>query len=697
MGASGAPEARSDSAAIANGVRAVQAGEYNEAIRLLAPIVGSPIPRHPVYGSAATWLGRAFQKRGDVRRARDLWLLALRQDRRPDDRPPPAGAADLFLRSFGPGALQERATDVTEVYHRLLKAMAADSVSVAADTVLRRHAARLTLIAPDSLSSSLSARADPGRALSAQDGRAVGQWLQEQDPILATPPNERIPEHLARVREAEQKYAWDGHPSGLDDRGQTYVRYGPPDRTTAVTYEAAATRSFMLAGGQKVPSLVEADRASPHISRASFPVENEVWIYESFDVPRHFIFTERSGDGDPYRVGTARDLFPLELRRPGQISTSLTDVSEWEVYLSAYGAVYQQLSSVDERYLGRYSRLYSYDPERLTAPRPLTYVRTELDRNERQNRRMQREREEQMPREQSGVLRERPSMPVAVRTARFLTEDGATRTEVYWGVKRGDLAPSGAWRRDVGTGRYASSGTYTVRVAGVLRTSGLGAEMRRVRTHTLQPNTWTSDRYSEALTLRGDGRRQWVALEWVQNAVGQDGAKGPAVHITNTRTKPQSALSSDPSKLEMSDLRLLAGASSPPAPPEAAAEVRQQVIPFDTVRAGRSIALNFEIYHLTFGSDDRTRYTVEYRAEYEEDRGGLAGLFGATETKATSATSTYRGTTRRTKEYIALDLGAQAEFDAPTTVTVRVRVTDEVSGRTVSRPVTFTLTPDDSS
>lgn len=695
VGSLGEGTVRPDSAVIATGVRAVQAGAYNEAIRHLAPTVGGAIPRHPVYGSAATWLGRAFQGRGDVNRARDIWLLALRQDRRREDRPPPAGAADLFLRSFTAEGLQERASDVTEVYHRFLQAMTADSVSAVADTVLRRRAARLALIVPDSLSAGLSALADTSRALPCRTGLAVSQWLQDQDPILASPPNERITEHLIRVREAEQKYAWDERPNGLDDRGATHIRYGPPDRTTTVTYEAAATGSVMLANGRKLPSLAEADRASPDFSRASFPVENEVWIYESFEDPRHFIFVKRSGEKGFYRKGTARDLFPLELRRPGRMSSALTGVAEWELYLSAYSAVYEQLSSVDERYLSRYNRLYSYDPGRLTAPNPLTHVREELDRNERQNRQMQREREERMPQQQSSVLEERPSMPVAVRTARFLTEEGATRTEVYWGVKRNDLASSEAWRREAESVGHKSSGAYAIRVAGVLRKPNLGAEMRRVRTHTIRPGTWDGGRFSADLTLRSDADRQWVALEWMQHAMGRDGKKGPAVHITNTRTESRPALSADPSELEMSDLRLLAGPSSAKSPPDETAEVRRRVIPFDTIRAERSLALNFEVYHLSFGSDDRTRYTIEYRAEYEEERGGLAGLFGGTEKKATSAMSTYRGTSRQTTEYIVLDLGEETDLSTPTPVTIRVRVTDEVSGRAVSRPVTLTLAPED--
>jgi len=53
---------------------------------------------------------------------------------------------------------------------------------------------------------------------------------------------------------------------------------------------------------------------------------------------------------------------------------------------------------------------------------------------------------------------------------------------------------------------------------------------------------------------------------------------------------------------------------------------------------------------------------------------------------------TTEGTSRRTEETILLDL-SQIERDEPQEVRVTVRVTDEVSGTTVSRSVDFVLHP----
>jgi hypothetical protein len=101
--------------------------------------------------------------------------------------------------------------------------------------------------------------------------------------------------------------------------------------------------------------------------------------------------------------------------------------------------------------------------------------------------------------------------------------------------------------------------------------------------------------------------------------------------------------------------------------------------------------LSFELYHLTYGGDDRTRYTIAYEAEGETKR-GWTRLFRGTDTQRTSTEMTMAGTDRRTQETILLDL-SQIERDEPQDVRVTVRVTDEVSGTTVSRSVDFVLQP----
>jgi hypothetical protein len=155
------------------------------------------------------------------------------------------------------------------------------------------------------------------------------------------------------------------------------------------------------------------------------------------------------------------------------------------------------------------------------------------------------------------------------------------------------------------------------------------------------------------------------------------------------------ALSGDPSRLEMSDLR-------PMMLPEGDVEETDRILeaatpyPFRSVPAGTPLLLSFEVYHLAYGKQDRTQYTVEYELLRREERGGLLGLFLDDRETRTSTASTYSGASRRTDEYILLDWGSDPP-EEPQPVTVTVRVTDEATGQVVERNISFRLLPPDTS
>lgn len=697
--------------ALGKGAEAVRAGHYDRAIQRLGPLVDEgPIPRHRAYGSAATWLGQAFLGRGDTVQARKIWLAGLRRDRRAEDQPPAADAADKFLRSLSPEAVRDTADLATEVFVRLLRAMGKASTT-AADTTLRRHAAQLALIAPDSIAGPLSAYAEasvlpasagPAGAESAlavssgvlvETNTALRRWLRAQDPILATVRNERVVEHLVRVRRAEQKYAWRGRPSGLDDRGETLVRYGRPSRSISVAYENSPKRTLdvLWGGGSiKLPPLRDALR-SLNISQNSFPAaENVVWTYPDLEPPLHFIFLEKSEKpGAPYLEGTSQDLLPSELRRSPRPDDSLA-------HLAVYAQLYNQLIPVDGRYADRYAGIMNYDAE--SDPPLSSFAGIQIARNKAENRQIQRDQEEVSKQKTQADL-SHPEMPVALRTARFLEEDGTTRTEVYWGLRPDSLAPPSGWLDNTMRLGFEPSGSYLVQATGVLRDPGLRAWATATRLDTVSVRDIARDRpltppplaLSSQGEVRADSHR--VALEWTQRALGIDGQPGFYVHATDTTLGPRPALSADPSGLEMSDLRLLWVPEEGNPLPESESEVRRRTIPFGRIKADRSIALGFEVYHLTFGEGDRTRYTIEYTVEQERETGGLAGLFGGTNRQETSTASTYRGSARRTREYNLLQLSEVEDLSAPTPVTVTVRVTDEVTGRSTERSISFALMP----
>lgn len=678
---------QSDRTAFERGVRAAQNERYREAQAHLAPLARrQPIPRHPTYGSPITWFGRVLQQRGNAGQAQQVWLQGVRDAETAGQTA--VGAADALLQSMDADAIRSNAESAIHVFEHIIRALGSP-VSAAERDVLQRHAAQLAIIAPDSIAQALSTLAkDHGSSPNAAVGSLLMRWLHTQDPVLATTQNERVLEHLIRVRTAEEQYAWSERPSGLDDRGETYVRFGPPDRKDAITYKQAP-ETWLGTGSNRVtiPSLRDA-LFSEHLSPDSFPVDNEIWIYPELPSSTHFIFVKRPGDEDPYLQGTPRDLLPIELRYSHDPS-----LEQYAVYL----ALYAELAFADSRYASRYSQLRGYNPM-YNPLSPTEFLGMMISEYQHDDRLVQKQREENAPKQKTQMFVSHPPMPVAIRTARFLEEDGSTRTEIYWSAEAEALSLSTEWMENVMKLGHYPSGNYVVHTSGALRTPDLRAEDVRSRTDTVSIQEMAHQKRlsTRSLILNGQADRYQVDLEWIQRTIGTEGESGLVAHVTKQQRKEQ-ALSADPSRLEMSDVRLLSVPEGSSPLPNSDAEARRRVVPFEEIHADRPIALGFEIYHLAFGEDDRTRYTIEYGITSEEKRGGLAGLLGRTRIDRTATQSTYSGTSRQATEYILLELNNTLDLSKSATVNVAVHVTDEVTGQTVNRSITFTLLPPDGS
>ena len=97
------------------------------------------------------------------------------------------------------------------------------------------------------------------------------------------------------------------------------------------------------------------------------------------------------------------------------------------------------------------------------------------------------------------------------------------------------------------------------------------------------------------------------------------------------------------------------------------------------------VSVYFEIYNLTYGEDDLTRYTLEYEFVREENRPGR--LFGNRGETVLSVASNHTDETRAPVHHPAIDVGA---LDAGR-YTLTVRLTDEVSGAEFERTRTLEL------
>lgn len=184
---------------------------------------------------------------------------------------------------------------------------------------------------------------------------------------------------------------------------------------------------------------------------------------------------------------------------------------------------------------------------------------------------------------------------------------------------------------------------------------------------------------ARSVTLLGASERFSAALQWdeygIREAEGDAPARfGKRRRLNIVRLDSVAPLRSNPSVLEMSDvLPILVPEETPTA----------------AARGEVPLGLYFEVYHLAYDADDRTRYTVEYETvEYEvarREEGGLFRLF-RDKNNQTATKATYTSSSRKAREYLALDL---KKWDREGTLRVTVRLADEVSGQEAKRTVTF--------
>ena len=150
-------------------------------------------------------------------------------------------------------------------------------------TILNRHMAQLALILPEDLQRQVmdGDLETPPESWSFKPGAGerLFTWWRSQDPLPATRNNERLEEHLQRVAYAEEMYPHDDHATGLDERGEVYVRFGEPRDKISVEYADRELGDIVFQPGVVV-------------NLTDFP-ENEFWGYGHIDRAAYFTFVKK--------------------------------------------------------------------------------------------------------------------------------------------------------------------------------------------------------------------------------------------------------------------------------------------------------------------------------------------------------------------------------------------------------------------
>ena len=185
----------------------------------------------------------------------------------------------------------------------------------------------------------------------------------------------------------------------------------------------------------------------------------------------------------------------------------------------------------------------------------------------------------------------------------------------------------------------------------------------------------------QTVVARGDAGRYHLALQfdafWLEPGAADPPVAGPRLKVGTYRLDTLQALSAVPGRLEMSDLKPLRLAVDSANTEQAAP------YPHATLAPDVPLALYFEVYHLTHGADDRTRYTVTYQIEQPDRRGRLGRRKAGVLRRAEAG---YTGTSRTAREIVQLDLGERLEAGR---LIIRVSVTDETTEGTAERTLEF--------
>lgn len=676
------------------GVSAYQNEDYTRARGLLRKVIEAECSFVGEQGAAAYWLALSYRKTG--RPDSSAWALRVGAQALLKQGKFDARLFDARLKQIM-DERKETLSRATHLYSEILRRVG-PNLGPRSRSVLRTHVAQLTPLLSKETLREYVVRGDVTDPETWTFQSGTGTWLlawwRRHDPLPTTEENERLSEHLRRVHEATENFGSERRVAGWDDRGKIYVRYGPPARRHSVQFNDMGLLSEVVRTG--VP-----------VSYSDFP-RNEIWGYPTLSSSGKYLFTEDERDGT-YKLSTSLDLLPGPLRGsfgPGNRQQNVAYSS-----MAALRYVYNQLlphypdrGNVSSRLNGWFSyqesrrqlsnlsggegREIGFGPgaRRVFGGNgpakgcPSSAATTNISEIKHQERQFFRRRTREMPRVYSPADQVGRGLPVEYRVARFLSQDGTTRTEVYWGGRSGPFPDA-----DSSSKMRMSIIRHDTRYRRLNRTS------RWYTGRQLVNEGWEGIGPQRTVVDGAEGRYH-LSLQWDWYPTGyasvQEG-QPPGIRVARVDTlRP---LQPRASTLEMSDLRLM---SVPPTARDEGGLPLQKTVPYpyDTVTSGTPLFLYFELYHLSRSAQGRTRYTVTYEASRKTRKGFLGRLFGSdTRAEVTSATAEYTGQKRRIEEYLQLDLGEDPDRPQPTRITVRV--TDNVTGEEAERTLLLTLTP----
>ena len=678
---------RTDASVADLGIDAAQRGDYVDSVELLAPLF-EKTPGYTIdQGTIGYWFGHALLEVQTSRGALHAWHRTLRTL----DKGSAAWTrtADSFVRATFETDTTPYYEVATQTYLKLLEqAGQTDAAPEPVQTAVQQHVLETVFVLPDAMKSRIGlapeqdVRLPSDLTLNESAGEVLAAWWRQQDRNAASASNERLVEHLTRVAEARRAYMPNGH---IDARGRVYVRLGPPPITLDVTF---ADYPVMQREVIRSMSSITSFDFSPAI----------YWEYDELGTEAHFLFVE-SEERDAYELGTVIDMIPRHIR--GNFSGRS---EKTYAYLRSMEVALRQLSVYNPRYMGRYAEVENYIAYLKTGgglnfPTPGEQAMRVENQNTTEDHRLKRIRREAVGPSQSDVDANYPPLNVQMRWARFLEDDGSTRTEIYWTLPTNVLPTYEAIDADAlntdGMEIASDAVPEASRVVASTRLEDRQHQAVRQATSQVEVSGALSGKWlsGQTLAISANETPFHLGVQWDQRLGGTAEEAGNLLLRRSTaRIDTLNQLSKDPSAVEMSDVKLVQAHSD-----SLAAGINEAALhpyPLQQARKDTPLGIYFEVYHLMLNEDDQARYTINLNADRVQPRRGITRWMRSDEEQQTTTTITNETTERRVNELFFLDIAAWEEVADDEEVTLTVRVTDEVSGRSVQRDVQLSIVQD---
>lgn len=675
---------RIDGTIAATGIDAVHDGRYEQGARLLASVFEEDRRFTTDQGAVGYWLGHALYEMGADRGALRVWHQTITALSTED--PEWIAPADALIRTTFATRTHTYYEVATQTYLTLLEqAEKSEQLEGGVREKILQHVLEAAFILPAQIKQRIGI--DPATApkettdltLYTEAGQILTAWWRTQDARVASPSNERLMEHLTRVAHARDAYMTDGY---VDARGRVYIRLGPPPITLDVTF----------ADNPDIQR--EIIRFSNTISSFDFS-PGLYWEYDNIGTEAHFLFVEeREG---VYEPATVLDMIPRQIRSnfTGQSRRARQNTYS---FLRSMEVALRQLSVYNPRYMERYAEVENYIAYLQTGggvnfETPAEQAVRVNQQSTREDHRLQRVRRESVGASRSRIEEEQVPIEVEKRWARFLEEDGHTRTEMYWSAPTDDLDPvdvidTSVLDVDPSTLPARSRIITSMRVEDRDHRAGLRVQQSvEVTSASETIDGWL---IPQTTVIQSTTDPFHVGVQWDQRlGATAEEAGNFLLRQSTARVDTLRSLHADADRLEMSDIKpVWANADS-----LAAGTAYSDLTPYARrqVSTTTPIGLYFEIYHLQADADGQARYTVDLEVDRTQPRSGVARWLRSDESLQTTTTTTNETDRARVDELFLIDISAWEDIAAREEVTITVRVTDEVRGDTRERSLRLDL------